>query len=177
MLGEAFYPHYSYPSPNRLYNSMAPVYVTPRNLAAYSRGDLIFDGFQYTHAVVIGFDNAGNLKWDNSFEINDVRTYELEQFVKIHPGKDRISMVYLFDNIVRSKIIKDSDILEGKSYNPLSTGFSDDVVRERDTRGTKIEHWYGDVFYASGIQEIRKNRDEGITVSRRVFFVNKIAYK
>jgi hypothetical protein len=172
MLGEAFYPHYSYPTASRSYSG---AYYMPR-IASY-RGDLVFDGYQYTHAVVIGFDKNGELKWDNSFEINDVRTFQLEQFVKIHPDNDKISLVYLFDNVIRSKVIKDSDVLEGKSYDQLNTGFADDVVKERDTRGTKLEYWYGSTFYASGIQEVRKNREVGVNLRRRVFFVNKIAYK
>jgi hypothetical protein len=89
LLGEAFYPHYTYPS----------------NVQ-------IFDGFQYTHAVVIGFDQNGKLMWDNSFEINDVKTFSLEKFVKIYPEEDRIILLYLFENIIRSKIISGSDVLE-----------------------------------------------------------------
>lgn len=174
MLGEAFYPHYSYPNGRITGNAM--YYYFPRP-TAMSRGDLVFDGYQYTHAVVIGFDKEGNLKWDNSFEINDVRTFQLEQFVKIHPEREKISLVYLFDNVIRSKVIKGSEVLEGKSYDPLRMVFTDDVVRERDTRKTVLNHWYGSVFYASGIQDIRKRRDIEGSVSRRVFFVNKIAYK
>ncbi len=183
MLGEAFYPHYSYPNNNTMFGRSGYGYnynYLPRYGSAgspYMRGDLVFDGYQYTHAVVIGFDKNGNLKWDNSFEINDVRTFNLEQFVKIHPAKDKISLVYLFDNVIRSKVIKDSDVLEGKAYDQLRTGFKDDVVRERDTRETKLEYWYGDVFYASGIQHVRNRRDDGLTIARRVFFVNKIAYR
>lgn len=185
MLGEAFYPHYSYPNSYNMmgrnyssygYNNYLPRYGAFPS-AATMRGDLIFDGYHYTHAVVIGFDKNGNLKWDNSFEINDVRTFNLEQFVKIHPDKDKISLVYLFDNVIRSKVIKDSDVIEGKAYNPLRTSTNDDIVKERDTRETKLEYWYGDVFYASGIQNIRSRRDQGNTVARRVFFVNKIAYR
>lgn len=177
MLGEAFYPHYSYPS-NRMMGSGSPYGYAGRNvLSPSSRGELVFDGYQYTHAVVIGFDKDGNLTWDNSFEINDVRTYQLEQFVKIHPENDRITLFYLFDNIIRSKIIKDADVLEGKSFDPLATGLKDDVVRERDTQQTKLEHWYGNVFYASGIQQIRNKRDQGINIWRRVFFINKIEHK
>jgi len=182
MLGEAFYPHYSYPNAYSAFGARS-IYTTAPRWAGFGpmsnayRGDLVFDGYQYTHAVVIGFDKAGNLKWDNSFEINDVRTMTLEQFVKIHPEKDRISLVYLFDNVIRTKVIKGSEVVEGKSYDQLHTGFADDLVRERDTRETKLEHWYGDTFYASGVQNIRKRRDDGMNIARRVFFVNKIAYK
>ncbi|MEI9917872.1 MAG: hypothetical protein WDO14_03610 [Bacteroidota bacterium] len=175
MLGEAFYPHYAYAS-TRVYGPGAGTYS--RGVNPYSRsGDLVFDGYQYTHAVVIGFDKDGNLKWDNSFEINDIRSMTLEQFVKLHPEKDKVSLLYLFDNVVRSKVIQNSEVLEGKSYDQLRTGSPDDVVRERDTQQTKLDYWYGDVFYASGIQNIRKKDDLNAPIHRRVFFINKIAYK
>jgi hypothetical protein len=175
MLGEAFYPHYSYPSSSTRGYGPSGFYMPSR--VGYTRGDLVFDGYQYTHAVVIGFDRDGNLTWDNSFEINDVRTFQLEQFVKIHPDAEKISLVYLFDNVIRSKIIKDADVLEGKSYDELHTGVKDDVVRERDTQQATLDYWYGDNFYASGIQQIRKKYRDQEHISRRVFFVNKIEYK
>lgn len=179
MLGEAFYPHYSYPSSSSMMRGFSgyTTYYMPRNYYSMTRGDLVFDGYQYTHAVVIGFDKNGNLKWDNSFEINDVRSFSLEQFVKIHPDRDRISLLYLFDNVIRSKVIKDSDVIEGKAYDELHTGQPDDIVKERDTRDTRLDYWYGDVFYASGVQHVRKRSDKGKNISRRVFFVNKIAYR
>lgn len=176
MLGEAFYPHYSYNnSPIRFMNGYN--YYPTRSSIPTSRGDLIFDGYQYTHAVVIGFSNNGKLAWDNSFEINDVRTMQLQQFVKIVPQDNKITLLYLYDNVIRSKIIKDSEVLEGKSYDPLSTAFKDDLVKDRDTRSTRLEYWYDDVFYATGIQQIRNLRDAGVDVSRKVFFINKIEYK
>lgn len=175
MLGEAFYPHYSYPQTGRNYGGYT--YFPRYGYIPSTRGDLIFDGYQYTHAVVIGFDNTGKLTWDNSFEINDVRTMQLQQYVKIRPDKDKISLMYLFDNKIRSKIIKEAEVLEGKSYDPLSMAFRDDVVKERGTQGTKLDYWYGDVFYATGIQNISNLRDAGVNLSRRVFFINKIECK
>ena len=175
MLGEAFYPHYSYPS-SRSYPFNNNFYAS-RYMGPYGRGDLVFDGYQYTHAVVIGFDKEGNIGWDNSFEINDVRTMNLEQYVKVHPNKDRVSLLYLFDNVIRSKIIQGTDVLEGKSYDQLHIDSPDDFVRERDTQQTKLDYWYGNVFYASGIQHIRRKSDQTGGISRKVFFINKIAYK
>jgi hypothetical protein len=176
MLGEAFFPHYSYPSA-RGYPYSNTYYNTRYMGPYYGRGDLVFDGYQYTHAVVIGFDKDGNVAWDNSFEINDVRSLNLEQFVKVHPEKEKVSLLYLFDNVIRSKVIKGTEVLEGKSYNQLRTDSPDDLVLERDTQQAKLEYWYGDVFYASGIQQIRKKNDQKDRIMRRVFFINKIAYK
>jgi hypothetical protein len=173
MLGEAFYPHYSYSS--RTYSGityMSRSYGTP-----LTRGDLVFDGYQYTHAVVIGFDKSGRITWDNSFEINDVRTFQLQQYVKLVPEHDRIVLLYLFENVIRSKIIKEKEILEGKTFDQLKMRFMDDMVRARDTDGSTLEYWYDNVFFASGIQMIRNSHDSGVQLQRRVFFINKIEYK
>jgi hypothetical protein len=93
LLGEAFYPKYTSVD-SRSYNG----FFSPGfSQGAYIRNGRIFDGYYYTHAVVIGFDNDGNIRWDNSFEINDVKTFTLEQFVKLEVQEDKIALLYPFD--------------------------------------------------------------------------------
>jgi hypothetical protein len=159
MLGEAFYPKYYY------VNSQSGYGI---------RGDRIFDGYQYTHAIVIGFDAQGKLKWDNSFEINDVKTFELQQFVKIAPTENQISLVYFHDNLLRSKIIKDNQVLEGKTTDPLKPKFQTDLIKKNETQTSKLDYWYAHHFFASGIQKVRNQQAEGLY--RKVFFINKIKY-
>jgi len=163
MMGEAFYPQYRY------LNDTRGGYGSPM-----FGSDRIFDGYRYTHAIMIGFDQQGKLIWDNSFEINDVKTFTLEQFVKIAPEEERVVLLYLFDNMIRSKIINNEEVLEGKSLEALNTRFSGDVVLERSTTTSHLEYWYSNHFYAYGIQTI-KNPSFGKN-SRRVFFINKLAY-
>ncbi len=176
MTGEAFYPKYVYPNTynaavrSRVYypNTMAPGSFT----SPFYRGDLIFDGYHYTHAVVVGFDTNGKIKWDNSFEINDVKSFQLEQFVKIKPEEDRILMMYLFENALRSKVIRDSQVIEVKAKDQMKG-----PEGEIDTRGienAQLDYWYGKYFFAAGIQKL-KNKNE-IGSGKRFFFINKITY-
>lgn len=169
MLGEAFFPHYSYMSPSGSNTMMPRFYSNPM-----VRSDLVFDGYQYTHAVVIGFDKNGELKWDNSFEINDVRSFQLEKLVRVLPAGNRLVLLYLFDNQIRTKIIDKGEIVEGKTFDDLKMQFSSDKVKPKDTEKSKLDYWYGDVLFASGIQTVRHNQ---ATFSRRVYFINKIVYK
>jgi hypothetical protein len=169
MLGEAFYPRYSYAGSQSGSYSVPSFYGNP-----LMRGDRIFDGYQYTHAIVIGFDKQGNLKWDNSFEINDVKTFELQQFVKIAPSESQISLVYFHDNLLRSKIIKDNQVLEGKTTDPLKPKFQTDLIKKNETQTSKLDYWYAHHFFASGIQKVRNQQAEGLY--RKVFFINKIKY-
>ena len=164
LLGEAFYPKYvstsnsygAFFSPNVAYNN-------------YIRDGRIFDGYHYTHAVVMGFDQNGRLLWDNSFEINDVKTYTLEQFVKLEVQEDKIALLYLFDNELRTKIIKDNQVLEGKTFEGIKANEAD-LIAKKETGSNRLDYWYSNYFFAYGIQEI----SNPISGKRRVFFINKI---
>lgn len=174
LLGEAFYPHYAYASSS--YSAYSTNYYNRSYRIPGNRSDLVFDGYQYTHAVVIGFDKNGKLLWDNSFEINDVKSYNLEQFVKIYPQDDRIALLYLFENGIRSKIISGSTILEGKSLDEMKLKFENDEVKNRETETSKLDYWYGNNFFAFGVQQVRNLREPSVQTTRKVFFVNKITF-
>ena len=163
LLGEAFYPRYKSIEPSYGFFSSGPQYYGVRN-------GRIFDGYSYTHAVVMGFDQNGKLLWDNSFEINDVRTFTLEQFVKLEVQEDRIALLYLFENELRSKIIHNDEVLEGKTFEPIRTK-TDEIIKKEETELSKLDYWYQDFFYAYGIQEITNPG----TGKKRVFFINKIS--
>lgn len=176
LLGEAFYPQYKSISRTSYNGFFNPYALSSGNVI---RGDQIFDGYRYTHAVIIGFDKNGNLLWDNSFEINDVKTFVLEQFVKLEVKPDKIVLLYLYENEIRTKIIQGDRVLEGKSIDPIKTLYQYDVIA-KDTRSTretrKLDYWYEDYFYAYGVQNIiNMTRDEN--PKRRVFFINKVSYR
>ncbi|HLT79591.1 MAG TPA: hypothetical protein VKZ86_01100 [Cyclobacteriaceae bacterium] len=170
VLGEAFYPQYTSVS------SGYQGFFYPRVYSGYPmfRGDQMFDGYRYTHAVIIGFDRDGNLLWDNSFEISDVKTYSLEQFVRFEVQEDKIVLLYLYDNQIRTKIIRDNEVLEGKTIDPIRTLHENDVVVKARRNTSQLNYWYEANFYAYGIHEIESETAGGSTEKRRVFFVNKI---
>lgn len=175
MLGEAFYPRYTYPSGGGFRGSFfePSFYGFNRSTSMMTQDARIFDGYYYTHAVVIGFDKNGKLLWDNSFEINDVRTFELEQFVKLDVRDDHISLLYLFDQKIRTKIINDNQVIEGKSIESIQLKYDSDRIKKGGTEGTKLRYWFDHHFYASGVQNISSNAS-GINQVRRVFFINKV---
>lgn len=176
LLGEAFYVRYS-SQPNQRYSSA----YSSRTPLAW-RGNpytnpMSFSGFQYTHAVVMGFDKQGNKLWDNSFEINDVEMLNLEQVVNATVEGNRVVLLYLFENVIRSKIIEGNEVVEGKTFNDLRLKFEDDVAQKTDSELTGLSHWYGQNFYAFGVQKIKNLRNEGVKLNREVFFINKVRYQ
>lgn len=176
LLGEAFYPHYVYKSRYTTTQFNNPNYSRGYIYSPYNN-DYVFDGYQYTHAIAIGFDASGKVKWDNSFEINDVKSFKLDQFVKIAPAKDHIDLIYLFENLIRTKVIKGNEVLEGKTANELKI-FSDlGVVTKEDAKTSHLDYWYDHHLFASGVQTIRKSKERGELPFKKVFFINKIRYK
>ena len=171
LLGEAFYPQYK-----SISRSTYGGFFNPYNISSSSmiRGDQVFDGYRYTHAVIIGFDKDGELLWDNSFEINDIKTYTLEQYVKLETKDDKIVLLYLFENEIRTKIIQGDKVLEGKSVDPIRTLYENDLVVKEGKETRRLDYWYDEYFYAYGTQNIL-NITQPLP-KRRVFFINKVGY-
>jgi hypothetical protein len=162
LLGEAFYPKYK--RHDELFGG------------ALVAGDIqIFDGYQYTHAVLLGISKEGKLLWDNSFEMNDIKTFTLQQFVKMDLQEDAVTLLYLFDNKIRTKIIKDSTVLEGKTYSPAQQKFIDNNTIEEDLSVTKLDYWYTHHFLTYGVENKVITTRRG-TRRSKVFFVNKVHY-
>jgi hypothetical protein len=166
LLGEAFYPKY--------HNTNSGFYSGPYSIGSpYGAGGRVFAGYQYTHAVVMCFDKQGRMIWDNSFEINDLRSFTLEQFVKLEVHEDKIAMMYLFDGQIRTKVIKNNQVLEGKTADPIKTLREFDLVKASEVEQGKLDYWYDDKLYASGVQQII----DGGKAKRTVFFINKVSFK
>ena len=179
LLGEAFYPKYS----NRpIYDyGLYPYRLNGFNAGNYpysrGRGESNLDGYQYTHAVVIGFDEKGNLQWDNSFEINDVISPTLQKYVQVLPFDNYTVLLYMYENEIRYKIIQKDEVLEGKTSDDIATLYEGDNVQRNDFDMGELKEWYGPYLFAYGVQRIRNTTNKEIKRNRRVFFINKISYE
>ena len=166
MIGEAFYPKYSY-GPSSYYN---PAFYN-------SRTGSYFEGYSYTHAVVIGFDKNGRIIWDNSFEIEDVVTMDLKHFVHVVPTEDGAVLLYIYDGEIRSKIIKGTQVLDVKENNDLQLKYEEDRVSEAKKNFVLLQKWYPGSLYAYGVHKLVNYNSQGIMHEREVFFINKITLK
>jgi hypothetical protein len=177
LLGEAFYPRYVYRS--RYNSSPLAGFNNSRGYSNYSpyNNDYVFDGYQYTHAIAIGFDATGKVRWDNSFEINDVKSFTLEQFVKIAPADDHIDLLYLFENLIRSKVIRDNQVLEGKTSDELKVFSDEGLITKEDAKTSHLDYWYDHHLFASGVQNVRRTKEKKEVPFKKVFFINKIRYR
>ena len=175
LLGEAFYPKYSSTS---TYGSMGPAQYGGYGYGSDDYVPTNFAGYRYTHAVVAAFDSKGKMLWDNSFEIEDVLSYSLDQFVHASFTDKGIVLLYLYDNKIRSKIIEGAEVVEGKKFDEVKLSFEDDKMNSYSTNKIGgLEKWYGNVFIAYGMQRIKNLKDSGVKLNRKVFYVNKVSYQ
>lgn len=164
LIGEAFYPKYKYVQQGS---------GSLRNAMGGFRYQRIFEGYEYTHSVVIGFDNKGKVLWDNSFKIQDVLTRKLEQLTHVSSNNDVINMFYIFENEIRNKIISKSEVLEGSKVIELKMLYKGDVLKgQSQIQG--LERWYGNVFVTYGTQWIKNTSLKNTATNRHVFFINKV---
>lgn len=88
--------------------------------------------------------------------------------------KNEIVMLYLYDQQLKIKVIKNNEIVEGKYSEDLKLMYESDEMKSNDEELEGLEHWYGNNFYAFGVNKVKNLRDENIKLNRKVFFINKI---
>jgi hypothetical protein len=140
----------------------------------YTNSYQVFDGYRYTNALVASFDEEGKLLWDNSFEIWNILTYNLKERVKVLFDEDDIILTYSSEGNIASKIIRNNQVIEGKTYTKIETNYSNDKLIT--DFNSDMEFWYDNYFISYGYQKI-KNNSSGEKSKRTVFYFNKIAFE
>ncbi|MEO1051183.1 MAG: hypothetical protein AAFX87_11180 [Bacteroidota bacterium] len=162
MIGEAYY----------------PVYRTERINNFYGRRNyqtrLIFDGYQYTHAVIAGFDKQGELVWDHSFKIEDVKSFTLKERVKLNLEDTNLTLLYNLEGKINRLEIADGEIVDEEEDLELASKYDSDQIKFADLG--ESEYWYKNYFLAWGYQRIKNQQNEASKKKRSVFYVNKLSF-
>ncbi len=167
LLGEAYYPRYN----NNFYNYYGGYYNSRFN-------DSYFDGYRYTHGIVVCFDKKGNLLWDHSIKLDNMKSMELEQLVQINVMDEQVVLMYSYDGEIKTMVVdKDGEIIEEKLKYPIKLAHEFDEVKKRDNETPGFKKWYGPYFFAYGIQRIKNMEDREVSFNRKVFFINKVVYQ
>jgi hypothetical protein len=121
---------------------------------------------------VISFNEKGEVQWDHSFDLNEVKRMSMEQVSDFHLFNNEIVMIYKNESELKVKSIV-LDTNEGEeTTEKIKTTYPEDEIRsERDGEGG-VTYWYGNTFFVWGYQTIRNNTKEDRM--RDVFYINKI---
>ena len=134
----------------------------------------VFDGYRYTNAVVVGFDNEGKLLWDHSFRMFNVLSFDLRERVNLLFDETEIVIAYNNQGEVTSKIINNEDVIEEQDKNKIETDYVADKIMS--DYSSDMDYWYDSYFICYGYQKI-KNNSMSQKTKRIVFYMNKIVYK
>lgn len=169
-LGEAFYPTY------RTETHTTTTFVNGRSTTT-TYTTTVFDGYQYTHAMLCKFDTEGNLVWDQIFEMwSAYKPFYIKQFISIAAQDlDAIKLVFASRNKIISKSIDyEGLVIQDIQSEELQTNFEGDRSRYSFS---DIDFWYDNYFIAYGQQKIKNtDGDNNVKRTRRVFFVSKIKF-
>lgn len=164
-LGEAYYPTYR----TETYTTVSANGTTTTTTRR------VFDGYQYTHAVLAKFSKEGELMWDQSFEMwPDYKPYSVRTFISF-PSKPVSSIDMVFAN--RNLIISKSVDFDGEGMSFSAREIPTDNQGDRTKYSfSNMDYWYDNYFVAYGIQVIKNKNEEAGKRRRKVFFIAKIKY-
>ncbi|UPL48242.1 hypothetical protein [Hymenobacter sublimis] len=177
LVAEVYFPRYNTSSYNNLGglynygygNNFGPL---ARSYNAVNRRN---EGYRTTHALICGFDRQGNLLWDNSFLLDEVEHFSLQEAVRVRPLGDgrRLVMAYLKENEFYYKMVDQTTATPNDWKVELQTTTTEAAEKTTNTQQEQLITWYGGRFLASGYQHIKPTKGP----DREVFFLNVLEFK
>ncbi len=164
-LGEFYYPTYR----TETYTT------TGSNGAMVTHSRQVFDGYQYTHSAVAGFDLTGKLIWSNTFEMYlNYKPYKVKQFIRMNHEGTNTKLVYATGRSIKTITFKKNEVVKDESISTLIKSDENDVIKS--SYNTSIEWWFGRNYFSFGNQIIKNKENEPGKKKREVFYINKISY-
>jgi len=130
-----------------------------------------FDGWVYTHGILVAFDEDGNYLWDKSIDLNNSKEDKLTEKIKSRIHGDFITLSYAYNDQIISKTITLDGTTEKEEVKKIEGLSETDKIKKSNK--TQLNYWYDTYFLANGFQTIA-NEEEG---KRSVFYLNKVDIK
>ncbi|MCF8218232.1 MAG: hypothetical protein K9I29_06205 [Bacteroidales bacterium] len=157
ILAEAYYPEYR-----------TDWYYDAYGVAHTRR---VFEGYRFTHAMAVSFNNDGEIDWDVALKMPDIHSYARPRRAGLITDGTTSGIVYNFDNEISYQLVKENKKLNGRKTATLPLMNKNDNLK--NSLKERIRFWYEDYMLASGYQKI-SNDKKG---NRQVFYVYKIAFR
>lgn len=158
LLAEFYYPTYR-----------TETYTTIVNGKTVTQTRVVFDGYQYTHALLAGMDSTGEMLWSNIFEIDiGYKPFSAIRVVKAKVVDDQIRLFNMRGSRLVAATYENGKIVDEVERELIETGQSTDRIKY--STGSQVTHWYDEVFLVKGFQKI-KGDDK-----RKVYHVTAIEF-
>lgn len=139
----------------------------------YTNSYSVFDGFRFTSGIVAAYDMTGALLWDNSIEIRNLISQQLDPKVSLAFNGDNQILTYLSEGKIGYKIISGGTTVEKTDYTDVDLSLPEDRLIN-ETRSRMVP-WYENYYLCYGYQEI-KNLSYTGNATKLVFYCNKVRF-
>lgn len=140
----------------------------------------VFDGYQYTHALVAALDDAGELRWTHIFDMGVTqKPYELKEFIRLNINTDG-DLELSYANSSALKFItftEDGAVNRKRSFNYIKTDNKEETVKY--TINSNVVYWYDNYYVVSGFQKVKTAPAETKKKKkkkRKIYFIHLISY-
>lgn len=159
----AYNPYWGYYPGSRMYRPL------------YNYGDNIRNEqeIRTQQSVIIAFDEKGQIKWDQSMKVSDIKRNSIEQITDFCLNEKQVHLLYKKESEINIKSItlESSDVSD--STFQIKTLKDGDEIRNEEEANGGIRNWHGNTFYVWGYHTIR-NKSDADRRSLQVFYINKI---
>lgn len=163
-MAEAYYPEY------RIITTMVYDYYGRPYPSTYT----VFEGYRYLTTFIAGFDNKGELKWNNDLELTNALTQSLrERVTPYFVDTTGIMLSYVDNDRIAYKIIDKGKNLTSVSYSKVDPLHLHDKVQKESN--SYILPWYKDYFLIHGYQTIRNSYSS--EKAKSIFYLSKMAFR
>ncbi|MDB4835301.1 hypothetical protein OAH12_01820 [Cyclobacteriaceae bacterium] len=144
------------------------------NSRAVTRTRQVFDGYQYTHGLVVAFDEAGKKTWDQTFGMTlGYKPMHARKFFNATTEGKQLKIMYGTSSLLSSISIYRGDIVNQNVFSATYTENENDKVKH--SYGD-VGFWYGKNFVSYGYQKIKNKKDKNVAKKRFIYFINKIEF-
>ena len=147
-----------------------PTYKTETDYDGLSKE--VFDGYEYTNAIIAAFDTLGNKLWDYSFELNILyKPMQIVQFVNFSVINNNLYFVYQNRREIYFHAINPNGTVIDDGITTIKTKDEKDNIKYANS---VFNYWYDNYLIFFGYQQIKKQINEGEKIKRKVYFIDKL---
>jgi len=165
LIGEFFYPTYR-----------TEYYTTMVNGRSQTSTRQVFDGYQYTHALVTAFDAEGKKLWDNIFEMNlSQKPYYARKFIRTNIEDNTVNCMYANYNSIKSISFENGAVVKENTSEEIKE--NTETEKLKSATGIDATYWYDNNYIITGYQKIVDKEAKSGKRKRRIFFMEKTGLK
>jgi hypothetical protein len=123
--------------------------------------------------VVVAFDSKGEIMWDHSIILDEIKRPALEQVSDFYTDTNNLHFIYKKESELKIKTIDLADGTVRETSEPIKLKADIEEIRSEKELEDGVRYWVGNTFYFWGYHTVRNVQNKENRV-RDVFYINKI---